>query len=207
MELLKEGMGVLTHCNAGGLATGGYGTALAPIYCAMENGIRVKVFSDETRPLLQGSRLTAWELAQSGADVTTICDNMAAQVMKEGRIGLIIVGADRIAANGDTANKIGTYGVAILAKFHNIPFYIAAPYSTIDITLSDGSGIPIEQRDPEEVRNGFGRQTAPSEVKIYNPAFDVTPNGLITGIITEKGILTPPFKDKIINLAKSGKKA
>jgi methylthioribose-1-phosphate isomerase len=204
MPLMKEGMGVLTHCNAGALATGDYGTALAPIYSALENGIRVKVFSDETRPLLQGSRLTAWELAKAGADITTICDNMAAQVMKEGKINLAIVGADRIAANGDTANKIGTYGVAILAKFHNIPFYVAAPYSTIDITLRDGSGIPIEQRSPEEVRNGFGRQTAPSEVKIYNPAFDVTPNNLITGIITEKGILTPPFKDKIASLITTG---
>ena len=200
MVLLQDGMGVLTHCNAGALATGDYGTALAPIYSAMENGIRVKVFSDETRPLLQGSRLTAWDLAKAGADITTICDNMAAQVMKEGRIDLVIVGADRIAANGDTANKIGTYGVAILAKFHNIPFYVAAPYSTIDITLHDGCGIPIEQRSAEEVRNGFGRQTAPSEVKIYNPAFDVTPNCLITGIITEKGILMPPFKDKITSL-------
>jgi len=206
MALLTEGMGVLTHCNAGALATGDYGTALAPIYSAQENGIRVKVFSDETRPLLQGSRLTAWELAKAGVDITTICDNMAAQVMKEGRINLVIVGADRIAANGDTANKIGTYGVAILAKFHNIPFYVAAPYSTIDITLHDGSGIPIEQRSPDEVRNGFGRQTAPSEVKIYNPAFDVTPNSLITGIITEKGILTPPFKDKIASLITTGGK-
>jgi methylthioribose-1-phosphate isomerase len=205
MVLLKEGMGVLTHCNAGALATGDYGTALAPIYSAMENGVKVKVFSDETRPLLQGSRLTAWELAKAGVDVTTICDNMAAQVMKEGRVNLIIVGADRIAANGDTANKIGTYGVAVLAKFHNIPFYVAAPYSTIDITLPDGSGIPIEQRDPEEIRNGFGRQTAPPEVKIYNPAFDVTPGSLISGIITEKGILTPPFTDKIANLVKPGK--
>lgn len=199
-KLLRSGMGVLTHCNAGALATGDYGTALAPVYTAKENGVAVKVFSDETRPLLQGSRLTAWELALAGVDVTTICDNMAAQVMKEHKIDLVIVGADRIAANGDTANKIGTYGVAILAHYHQIPFYVAAPYSTIDLSLPDGSGIPIEQRSPEEVSLGFGCRTAPETVNIYNPAFDVTPNELITGIITEKGIIHPPFVGKLAGL-------
>jgi methylthioribose-1-phosphate isomerase len=146
--LLKDGMGVLTHCNAGALATGDFGTALAPVYVAAERGVKVKVFSDETRPLLQGSRLTAWELHRAGVDVTTICDNMAAQVMREGKVQIVIVGADRVAANGDSANKIGTYGVAVLAKHHKIPFYVAMPYSTIDASLPDGSGIPIEQRAP-----------------------------------------------------------
>jgi len=198
--LLTPGCGVLTHCNAGALATGDYGTALAPVYAALENGIRVRVYSDETRPLLQGSRLTAWELRQAGVEVTTICDNMAAQVMREGRVRLVIVGADRIAMNGDTANKIGTYGVAILAAYHKIPFYVAAPYSTIDPELEDGSGIPIEQRDPAEVSCGMGKRTAPEGVDIYNPAFDVTPNDLITGIITEKGILRPPFEPAVAAL-------
>lgn len=191
--LLSPGCGVLTHCNAGALATGDYGTALAPVYTALENGISVTVYSDETRPLLQGARLTAWELQQAGVDVVTICDNMAAQVMREGKINIVIVGADRIALNGDTANKIGTYALAVLADYHSIPFYVAAPYSTIDAALADGSGIPIEQRDPEEVSCGFGRRTVPRGVKIYNPAFDVTPHQLITGIITEKGIIKPPF--------------
>jgi methylthioribose-1-phosphate isomerase len=189
--LLKNGMGVLTHCNAGALATSDYGTALAPIYIAKEKGVEVTVYSDETRPLLQGSRLTAWELAGAGVKVVTICDNMAAQVMREGKIDLIIVRADRVAANGDAANKIGTYGVAILAKHHNIPFYVAIPYSTIDHSLPDGAGIPIEQREPDEVRRGFGKLTAPEDVEIYNPAFDVTPNDLITGFITENGIVSP----------------
>lgn len=193
VKLIRPGMGILTHCNAGALATGDYGTALSPMYCAHERGIAFTVYSDETRPLLQGSRLTAWELCQAGIDVVTICDNMAAQVMKEGRIQMVIVGADRIAANGDTANKIGTYGVAVLAAYHRIPFYVAAPYSTIDIALSDGGGIPIEQRHPDEIRRGCGKLTAPPEVKVYNPAFDVTPHELIAGIITERGILVPPF--------------
>jgi len=192
-ELLKDGMGILTHCNAGALATGDYGTALSPMYVAHEAGMKIKVYADETRPLLQGSRLTAWELNQSGVDVTVICDNMAAQVMKEGKIDLVIVGSDRIAANGDAANKIGTYGVAVLAKYHNIPFYVAAPYSTFDLSLDSGDKIPIEQRNPEEIANGFGRRTAPADINFYNPAFDVTPNELITGIITEKGIFYPPY--------------
>jgi methylthioribose-1-phosphate isomerase len=197
VALIRDGAGILTHCNAGALATADYGTALSPIYAAYEKGLKIKVYSDETRPLLQGSRLTAWELKRAGVDVTTICDNMAAQVMREGKIDLIIVGADRIAANGDTANKIGTYGVAILAKYHKIPFYIAAPYSTVDITMNDGSKIPIEERDGDEIRRGFGRLTAPPDVSTYNPAFDVTTHELITGIITERGIIRKPFTANI----------
>lgn len=197
VELFHEEMRVLTHCNAGALATSDYGTALSPMYVAQERGLRPKVFADETRPLLQGARLTTWELNRAGVDVTLICDNMAAQVMREGKIDLVITGADRIAANGDAANKIGTYGVAILARHHNIPFYIAAPYSTIDMEMPSGDNIPIEQRDPLEVSHGFGRQTAPDEVSVYNPAFDVTPNSFIAGIITERGILRPPFSESI----------
>jgi methylthioribose-1-phosphate isomerase len=190
-ELIADGQGVLTHCNAGGLATAEYGTALAGIFSAAEQGKRLHVYAGETRPLLQGARLTAWELCQAGVDVTLICDNMAAHVMKEGRVHLVIVGADRIAANGDTANKIGTYGVALLARAHGIPFYVAAPSSTFDLSLPTGDGIPIEQRDPREVTHGFGRATAPEGVRVYNPAFDVTPHPLITGIITEKGLIRP----------------
>jgi methylthioribose-1-phosphate isomerase len=190
-DLIPDGGGVLTHCNTGGLATAEYGTALAVMFTAADRGRRFHVFADETRPLLQGARLTTWELQQHGIDVTLICDNMAAQVMKEGRIQLVIVGADRIAANGDTANKIGTYGVAVLAKAHNIPFYVAAPFSTFDLSLTNGDGIPIEQRDPREVTHGFGRQTAPDGIAVYNPAFDVTPHHLITGLITERGVIAP----------------
>jgi methylthioribose-1-phosphate isomerase len=189
--LVRDGQGVLTHCNAGGLATADYGTALAVLFRAAEKGRRFQVYADETRPLLQGARLTAWELQQRGIEVTLICDNMAAQVMKEGRVQLVIVGADRIAANGDTANKIGTYGVALLARAHDIPFYVAAPSSTFDLRLANGDAIPIEQRDPREVTHGFGRQTAPDGIKVYNPAFDVTPANLIAGIITEKGLIQP----------------
>jgi methylthioribose-1-phosphate isomerase len=189
--LIGDGQGVLTHCNAGGLATADYGTALAVLFTAAEQGRRFQVYADETRPLLQGARLTAWELQQHGIDVSLICDNMAAQVMKEGRVHLVVVGADRIAANGDTANKIGTYGVALLAQAHAIPFYVAAPSSTFDLSLANGDAIPIEQRDPREVTHGFGRQTAPDGVKVYNPAFDVTPARLIAGIITEKGLIRP----------------
>jgi methylthioribose-1-phosphate isomerase len=189
--LIREGSGVLTHCNTGALATAGAGTALAVIYTAAEQGKRFRVYADETRPLLQGARLTAWELKQAGLDVTLICDSMAAQVMKEGKVQLAVVGADRIAANGDTANKIGTYGVAILAQAHGIPFYVAAPSSTFDLSLPTGDAIPIEQRDPKEVTQGFGRATAPEGVAVYNPAFDVTPARLITGIITEKGVIAP----------------
>jgi methylthioribose-1-phosphate isomerase len=190
-ELIEPGQGVLTHCNAGGLATADYGTALAVIYAAHEQGKSPHVFADETRPLLQGARLTAWELQRRGVPVTLICDNMAAQVMKEGKVGMVVVGADRIAANGDTANKIGTYGVALLAKAHRLPFYVAAPSSTFDLTLPDGSGIPIEQRDPSEITHGFGRTTAPEGISVYNPAFDVTPADLIAGIITERGVIRP----------------
>ncbi len=191
--LVREGDGVLTHCNAGGLATGGYGTALAVMYRAQELGRRFHVFADETRPLLQGARLTAWELVEAGIDVTLICDNMAAQVMREGRVQLAVVGADRIAANGDTANKIGTYGVALLSRAHGIPFYVAAPVSTLDAATACGADIPIEQRAAEEITEGFGKRTAPEGVKVYNPAFDVTPAELIAGIITERGILRPPY--------------
>jgi methylthioribose-1-phosphate isomerase len=190
-KLIPEGTGVLTHCNAGSLATAGYGTALAAMFVAAEQGKKFTVLVDETRPLLQGARLTAWELQQHGIPCTLICDNMAALVMKEKRVHTVIVGADRIAANGDTANKIGTYGVALLAQAHGIPFYVAAPSSTFDLSLRSGDAIPIEQRDPREVTHGFGRQTAPDNVAVYNPAFDVTPAGLITGIITEKGLIQP----------------
>ena len=190
-ELVPDDAGILTHCNAGGLATADYGTALAVCFAASEQGKAIRVFADETRPLLQGARLTAWELARRGIPTTLICDNMAAQVMKEGRVGLVVVGADRIAANGDTANKIGTYGVAVLAKVHGIPFYVAAPSSTFDLSIPDGSHIPIEQRDPREITHGFGLQTAPEGIGVYNPAFDVTPANLIAGIITERGVIRP----------------
>lgn len=190
-ELLAAGDGVLTHCNAGGLATAELGTALAVIFTAHDQGKNLHVFADETRPLLQGARLTAWELQQHGVPVTLICDNMAGQVMKEDRIQKIVVGADRIAANGDTANKIGTYAVAVLARHHHIPFYVAAPSSTFDLTLSSGAGIPIEERDPREITAGMGKTTAPEGIHVYNPAFDVTPAELISGIITEKGLIQP----------------
>jgi len=196
-ELVRDGDGILTHCNAGGLATADYGTALAVIYAAHEQGKKVRVFADETRPLLQGSRLTAWELMHSGVEVTVICDNMAAVVMRQGKVNLVVVGADRIAANGDTANKIGTYTVAILAREHGVPFYVAAPSSTFDLSLASGDEIPIEEREPHEVTHGFGRQTAPDGVAVYNPAFDVTPASLITGIITERGIISPVSPETI----------
>lgn len=188
--LLCDGDGVLTHCNAGGLATSDFGTALAVIFQAHEDGKRLHVWVDETRPLLQGARLTAWELAQRGVPATLICDNMAAHVMQSGRVQAVVVGADRIAANGDTANKIGTYGVAVLAVSHGIPFYVAAPTSTFDLSLPDGDAIPIEQRAAEEITEGFGRRTAPEGVAVYNPAFDVTPGNLIRGIICEHGVFT-----------------
>lgn len=188
----KRPVGILTHCNAGGLATSDYGTALAVMFSAFEQGRNIHVYADETRPLCQGSRLTAWELKRAGIPVTLICDNMAAQVMREGRIDLVVVGADRIAANGDAANKIGTYGVAVLARHHGIPFYVAAPSSTFDLSLRDGSLIPIEERDGDEIRHGFGKWTAPRRVEVYNPAFDVTPAGLIAGIITETGVIRKP---------------
>ena len=195
--LIEDNSGVLTHCNAGGLATADYGTALAVMFAAHEQGKRFRVFADETRPLLQGARLTTWELMRAGIDVTLICDNMAAHVMKEGKIDCVVVGADRIAANGDTANKIGTYGVAILAREHDIPFYAAAPFSTFDLSLPDGSHIPIEERAAEEVTEGFGRRTAPEGVKVYSPAFDVTPAPYIRAIITERGLIVRPNAEKI----------
>jgi len=200
VELFDKNTRVLTHCNAGALATGDFGTALSPVYVAFERGMAPHVYSNETRPLLQGSRLTAWELQRAGVYVTSICDNMAGQLMREQRIDIVIVGADRVAANGDAANKIGTYSVAILAQYHRIPFYVAVPYSTIDMSIPDGDGIPIEQRAPEEVSCGFGRRTVPEGVEIYNPAFDVTPNELIAGIITEQGILWPPYVKSIAEL-------
>ena len=205
--LLKNDYGIHTHCNAGALATGDFGTALSPIYTAHSAGIKLTVYSGETRPLLQGSRLTAWELKKAGINVVTICDNMAAQVMKEGKINIVITGADRITANGDSANKIGTYGVAVIAKYHKIPFYIAAPYSTIDINIRTGDKIPIEQRHPDEIRKGFGKLTAPADVNVYNPSFDVTPNELISGIITESGILFPPYEDSISKLISANPKS
>jgi methylthioribose-1-phosphate isomerase len=196
-ELLRDRQGVLTHCNAGGLATSDYGTALAVFFAAQESGKRLHVYADETRPLLQGARLTAWELQQHGIDVTLICDSMAAQVMREGRVQAVVTGADRIAANGDTANKIGTYGVALLAAAHDIPFYVAAPTSTFDLTLADGSQIPIEERESREITHGFGRQTAPDGVRVYNPAFDVTPARLIKAIICERGLIQPVTRERI----------
>ncbi len=192
--LLKDVDGILTHCNAGRLAAVRYGTALAPIYIAKENGKDIKVFSDETRPLLQGARLTSWEMATSGIDVTVICDNMASSVMKEGWIQAVFVGCDRVAANGDAANKIGTSGVAILAKHYGIPFYVCAPLSTIDMACSDGKGIKIEQRNDREVTDmWYEKRMAPDGVNVYNPAFDVTDADLITAFVTEKGVVYPPF--------------
>ena len=195
--LIRQNTGILTHCNAGLLATSELGTATAPMYLAHRDGIDFKVFVDETRPLLQGARLTSWELLQAGIDVTLICDNMAATMMARGRIDLVITGADRVAANGDAANKIGTLGLAILARHFNIPFYVALPYSTIDLDAASGADIPIEERGPEEVTHWGGHRTAPENVKTGNPAFDVTPNDLITGIITERGILRSPYDQSI----------
>jgi len=200
LTLFEDGMGVLTHCNAGGLATAKYGTALAPFYLALEQGIHLKVFADETRPVLQGARLTAFELQRAGVDVTLICDNMAGHVMSKGWIQAVIVGTDRVAANGDVANKIGTYSVAVLAKAHGIPFYVACPLSTIDLSTPTGADIPIEERHPDEVTVGFGKRTAPEGVAVYNPAFDVTPADLVTAIVTEKGIVTAPYGENLRKL-------
>ncbi len=197
LSLLEPGMGLLTHCNAGGLATSGYGTALAPIYLGQDKGYNFKVYADETRPLLQGSRLTAYELDKAGIDVTVICDDMVSLVMREGKINAVLVGCDRIAANGDVANKIGTSGVAILAKEYGIPMYVLGPTSTIDLATPTGDDIEIELRDEEEIGNSFGRRTAPKGVKAYNPAFDITDAEYITAFIIEKGIVEPPFKEGI----------
>lgn len=195
LSLLQPGMGILTHCNAGHLAVSEYGTALAPIYLGEERGYGFKVFADETRPLLQGARLTAYELHKAGVDVTLICDNMASAVMKKGWVQAVVVGCDRIAANGDVANKIGTSGVAILARYYGIPFYVLGPTSTIDRACPDGDSIVIEERNPDEITDmWYASRMAPEGVKAYNPAFDVTPHHLITAIITEKGITYPPFR-------------
>lgn len=191
---------ILTHCNAGALATGGYGTALGVIRAAHEQGKVDMVYADETRPLLQGARLTAYELVTDHIPATLIADNMAASLMAKGKIDMVVVGCDRMAANGDFANKIGTYSVAVNAHHHGVPFYVALPCSTIDLTIPDGSGIPIEERDKNEVRTLYGVQTAPATVEVYNPAFDVTSHSLVTGIITEKGVIYPPFKENLQKL-------
>jgi methylthioribose-1-phosphate isomerase len=200
-ELIADGSTVLTHCNAGALATAGdYGTALGVIRGARDAGKRVAVIADETRPFLQGARLTAWELAKDNIPVTVITDNMAGHVMKQGKVDVVVVGADRIAANGDTANKIGTYMVAVLARQHDIPFYVAAPISTLDLTLSSGDEIPIEERDRREVTHMREYQLAPDGVDVQNPAFDVTPNELIAAIITDKGVARPPYTESLRKL-------
>ncbi|PYJ76011.1 MAG: S-methyl-5-thioribose-1-phosphate isomerase, partial [Verrucomicrobia bacterium] len=199
--LMPTSGGVLTHCNAGALATCGYGTALGVIRAAVEQGKKIHVYADETRPFLQGSRLTAWELMKDGIPTTVISDNMAGAMMKQGKIGAIVVGADRIAANGDVANKIGTYTVAVLAKEHAIPFYVAAPFSTIDLETSNGSTIPIEQRNAREVTHIAGKAIAPEGVEVENPAFDVTPGKYVTAIITERGIARAPYNESLRKLA------
>ena len=201
LTLVKDGDGILTHCNAGPLATSRYGTALGPILLGTERGMSFHVFSDETRPLLQGARLTSYELQRAGVDVTLICDNMASIVMKNGWVQACFVGCDRVAANGDTANKIGTSGVAILAKHYGIPFYVLGPTSTIDMACPDGAHIPIEERDPEEIKTmWYEKPMALRSVKCYNPAFDVTDHALITAIVTEKGICRPPFTQSLAAL-------
>ncbi len=203
-SLFEPGSGILTHCNTGGLATAEFGTALAAILTAHYQGKQIQVYADETRPLLQGARLTMWELQQHGVPSTLICDSMAAQVMREGRVQYVIVGADRITARGDTANKIGTYGLAVLARYHQIPFFVAAPSSTFDLTIIDGADIPIEQRKSEEITAAFGKRTAPLDVEVYNPAFDVTPAELITAIITEVGVIHPISEDRVRSIAGRG---
>lgn len=203
LSLLKDGMGILTHCNAGAIATAKYGTALAPIYLGQEKGYEFKVYADETRPLLQGARLTAWELKEAGVDVTLICDNMASIVMKEGKVQAVLVGCDRVANNGDTANKIGTSGVAILAKHYGIPFYVCAPLSTVDLECKTGDDIHIELRPDEEVTSKwYEKPMAPQGVKVYNPCFDVTDHNMITAIVTEKGIAYPPYTESLSKLFK-----
>jgi methylthioribose-1-phosphate isomerase len=201
--LMPASGGVLTHCNAGALATCGYGTALGVVRAAIDGGKKLHVFADETRPFLQGSRLTAWELMKDGIPTTLIADNMAGAMMRQGKIKAVIVGADRIAANGDVANKIGTYSVAVLAKEHAIPFYVAAPWSTVDMNMPDGEGIPIEQRSPREVTHHAGKQVAPDGVLVENPAFDVTPGKYVTSIITERGVAKPPYADSLRELAQT----
>ncbi|MFL0364342.1 S-methyl-5-thioribose-1-phosphate isomerase [Bacillus sp. PK3_68] len=201
LSLLEPGWGLLTHCNAGTIATAKYGTALAPIYLGQEREYNFSVYADETRPLLQGARLTAWELQQAGVDVTLICDNMASLVMKEGKVQAVLVGCDRVAANGDAANKIGTSGLAVLAKHYGIPFYVCAPLSTVDLKCASGDDIPIELRKAEEVSaQWYEKPMAPENVKVYNPAFDVTDHELITAIVTEKGIAYAPFEKSLAEL-------
>src|SRR2546425_8250497 len=199
-ELLPNSGTILTHCNAGALATAGYGTALGVIRAAVENGKRLRVLADETRPFLQGARLTAWELWKDGIDVRVISDNMAGSFMRQGLIDAVVVGADRIAANGDVANKIGTYPVAVLAKEHEIPFYVAAPFSTMDLKIPDGSHIPIEQRDPTEVTHIGGVRMVPEGVNVFNPAFDVTPHQFVTAIITDRGVAQAPYIQSLAKL-------
>ncbi|HET9837949.1 MAG TPA: S-methyl-5-thioribose-1-phosphate isomerase [Candidatus Angelobacter sp.] len=199
--LMPNSGGVLTHCNAGALATCGYGTALGVIRAAIDSGKKLHVFADETRPFLQGSRLTAWELMKDGIQTTVIADNMAGAMMRQGKIKAVVVGADRIAANGDVANKIGTYSVAVLAKEHGIPFYVAAPWSTVDMNTPTGDQIPIEQRSHKEVTHHAGKQVAPDGVLVENPAFDVTPNKYVTAIVTERGVARAPFSDSLKELA------
>jgi methylthioribose-1-phosphate isomerase len=199
--LMPASGGVLTHCNAGALATCGYGTALGVIRAAVEQGKKIQVYADETRPFLQGSRLTAWELMKDGIPTTVISDNMAGAMMKQGKIGAIVVGADRIAANGDVANKIGTYTLAVLAKEHGIPFYVAAPFSSIDLEMPDGDQIPIEQRNPKEVTHMAGKAIAPEGVQVENPAFDVTPAKYVSAIVTERGIARAPYEEALRRLA------
>ncbi|MDA0833772.1 MAG: S-methyl-5-thioribose-1-phosphate isomerase [Planctomycetota bacterium] len=204
--LLAEGKSYLTHCNAGSLATAGDGTALSVFYAAAAQGKNIHVYADETRPLLQGARLTSWELKQRNIPVTLLCDSMAGWMMKQGRIQGVITGADRIAANGDAANKIGTYSVAVLARAHDIPMYIAAPSSTFDFSLASGASIPIEERDPQEITNGFGKQTAPNGIAVANPAFDVTPAELITALITEQGVISPVTTENIARVLRDDAK-
>ena len=204
-QLIKDGSRVLTHCNAGALATVDYGTALGVLYAAREEGREFRVYCCETRPLLQGARLTAWELTREGIETTVICDNMAADLMRREMADVVLVGADRIAMNGDVANKVGTYGLAVLARAHRIDMYVAAPVSTFDRDAKTGADIPIEERSPEEVRTvPGGTQVAPAEADVYNPAFDVTPGDLVSGFVTEKGILKPPYEESIRRMMDEG---
>lgn len=207
LSLLQDGMTVLTHCHTGGVATSGYGTALAPLLLSGERGMKLRAYVDETRPLLQGSRITAWELTRSGVPATLITDSMAGHVMQRGLVDAVIVGADRIAANGDTANKIGTYSLSVLAHVHGIPFYVSAPVSTIDLNTRTGADITIEERNAREVTHGFGKQTAPEGVAVYNPAFDVTPAKYITAIITEYGVIHPPYEEHLREVVEKGRPA
>jgi methylthioribose-1-phosphate isomerase len=200
VDLIGEGSTLLTHCNAGGLATSGFGTALAPMYVAHERGIAFKVYADETRPLLQGARLTAWELKRAGIDVTVICDSASHLLMSRGAVDVVFVGSDRITRSGDFANKIGTYGVALSAKAAGVPFYVVAPMSTIDFGLERGEDIPIEERLPAEVTDMCGKRVTPPGVPAYNPAFDVTPAELVSGIITEKGLIRPPYAENLARI-------